>query len=311
MLICCMLAAPAISGDIELNHRVSDKIIDITIGEQLFTQYHYGSDLNKPILYPVRTASGKDANRHYPMRNGVPNESDDHPHHQSVYFTYGDVDGIDFWSNRNTTAKIVSSAIVESANGVNAGRLEVENNWVLESGETTLKEHRVMIFRGDHVRRIIDFDITLTAVSGDVVFNDTKEGMFAIRVAPELKEAEKGGNALYLNAEGLEGADEIWGKRSKWVALRGQLEGEPTVIAIMHHPSSVQYPTYWHARNYGLFAANPFGKKDFQKGSSHINFTLQKGESAKFGFRLLINSGSALDEVTLENQYEEYLKDLR
>ena len=118
-------------------------------------------------------------------------------------------------------------------------------------------------------------------------------------------------NGKYFNAEGLETEKNVWGKRSKWMALQGEVDGEATVITIMHHPTSTEYPTYWHARGYGLFAANPFGRKDFVKGSEPQNFTLKKGTAATFRFRVLIHSGGPMTAKAIEANFQEFAQSMQ
>ncbi|MBC8402310.1 MAG: PmoA family protein [Candidatus Marinimicrobia bacterium] len=60
---------------------------------------------------------------------------------------------------------------------------------------------------------------------------------------------------------------------------------------------NVGYPPYWHARQYGLLAANPFGQKIFSKGAEELNFMLQKGESTTFRHRLFIHSGATTPQM--------------
>ena len=159
-----------------------------------------------------------------------------------------------------------------------------------------------MTIRAGPAWRTLDLQITLTAQDEPVTFGDIEEGLLAIRVAPSLREDRTG---RYLNAEGLELAKNVWGKRSPWVALRGTVQGEDLTLAILNHPRSVQYPTYWHARAYGLFAANPFGRADFEKGAPPLNFSLPPGESALLLYRILIHSGH-LTRSQIEEEFHKY-----
>ena len=159
-----------------------------------------------------------------------------------------------------------------------------------------------MTIRAGPAWRTLDLRITLTAQEEPVTFGDIEEGLLAIRVASDLREDRTG---RYLNAEGLELAENVWGKRSPWVALRGTVQDEDLTLAILNHPRSTRYPTYWHARAYGLFAANPFGRADFEKGAPPLNFSLNRGESATFLYRILIHSGH-LTRSQLKNNFSNY-----
>ena len=275
--------------------------------------YVYDSAILKPILYPIYSPSGVRIQRQYPLLV-VEGESHDHPHHAGLFFTYGtkgEVNGNNFWAGQQGSSKIRHSAVSQMKTDPGYAMLGIQAEWIGQTGELVLEETRTMIFKGDETKNIIDFLIELKAYSEDVVFNDTKEGMFAIRVADWLSEVN--GNGKYLNSEGDEAEENIWGKPAKWVRLNGHHEGKTIGILIMNHPSSVNYPTYWHARAYGLFSANPLGKEVFEKGrgiqdAAPLNFTIPAGNTAKFRFRMVIYEGELMTDG-IEELFEQYMND--
>jgi hypothetical protein len=153
-----------------------------------------------------------------------------------------------------------------------------------------------MVFYADRDRRVMDIYVTLTTVV-DAKFGDTKEGTFAIRLATPLEEPYPKAKGVartgkMVNAEGLETEKNVWGKRSAWVDYAGELEGEKLGIAILDHPTNPRYPTYWHSRSYGLFAANIFGVHDFTRDKTKDgSLTLAKGKSMRFLYRVVIHPG--------------------
>ncbi len=190
------------------------------------------------------------------------------------------------------------------------GTLSTIMHWIDKNGDVVLEEDRKMVFHVYEDEYAIDFTIKLTAQDKKAVFGDTKEGMFAIRVAEWLK--EDSGTAEYLSSNGDKREENIWGKRAKWVRLQGQKDGKTAGVAIFNHPSSVNYPTYWHVRAYGLFAANPLGQGDFEQrrgveNPQWLNLTLQPGESVLFRFRLLVYDGPRTLEQ-LEQRFKEFAK---
>ena len=284
--------------------------IDVKINGQDFTSYIYESDLTKPVLHPVRTPSGIVVTRGYPLV-AVEGETMDHPHHAGVFFTYN-VKGNPFWSNAGPSLpQIQNIAIKKIVSGEGQGQLSTMLSWIGKDGKILLQEDRDMVFMAGEDEYAIDFTMKLTARDREVDFEDTKEGMFAIRYADWLREI-KGGTGRYLNSNGEEMEKDAWGRRAKWLRLEGEKDGQVVGIAIFNHPSSINWPTYWHARGYGLFAANPLGQFDFQKGRGeenpqHFNLVLKSGRSALFKYRMIIYDGHRTAEQ-LEQQYEEFAK---
>ncbi len=278
--------------------------IEVHIGDQPFTEYHYGLGLQKPIFHPVRSPRGNLVTRQYPMKFGVPGERTDHWHHESLWFTFGDVNGVDFWAripprrDHSGSGKIVHTGFSQLESG-DAGILKASADWVAPDGKVLLKQQTKAVFRGSANLRQIDLLIELHTAGEAITFGDTKEGMLGFRVAAPLREDQTG---HYFDAKGRTREAEVWGKRSPWVAISGTVNDEPVTVAILNYPKSAGFPTYWHARGYGLFAANPFGRKDFVEGSEPVNFQLEEGESAFFGYRILIYSGKATPEQ-LEGQF--------
>ncbi|GHT44502.1 hypothetical protein FACS189454_02080 [Planctomycetales bacterium] len=281
-----------------------------------------------PIVYPVVGPTGKKLTRDYPMQD-LPDKSEekDHPHHRSLWFTHGAVNGLDFWTadrqTKQSRYKIVHRKFSKAEIVNNTAVIETENDWLGKNGETICSDIRTLRFGTIGANRFIDFDITLKAEHDKVVFGDTKEGTFAVRVAETMRltakentkenenknenENKSGWRNQIVNAEGLTD-DQTWGKRSAWVDYSGVVENETLGIAILNHPSSFRFPTYWHVRDYGLFAANPFGTHDFEKkkNDKHLgDLTLKKGETFSLRYRLILHKGSAKD-AGLDLLYKEY-----
>ena len=162
-----------------------------------------------------------------------------------------------------------------------------------------------MIFGADQDVRWIDFQVKVTATNGKAVFGDTKEGSFGVRVAGSMREERKTGGKI-VNSEGLTDAD-AWGKRAAWVDYSGPVEGETLGIAILNHPRSLRFPTYWHVRTYGLFAANPFGLHDFLKSKDKNlgALTLEEGESFLMFYRVILHKGGP-EEAQIAEAFKRY-----
>jgi hypothetical protein len=270
----------------------------VKIDGKLFTEYLVESG-GKPILWPIIGPTGKAMTRAYPMQKDDPDEKKDHPHHRSMWFTHGVVNGNDFWTdNKKENGTIKHREFVKLESG-KVGLIVTNNDWISSDGKRQCEDKRSLCFGADADSRWIDFDIVIQALDQPVTFGDTKEGTFGLRVAETISvEAKKGGQIVNSNGE-LDG--KTWGKAAGWVDYHGPLDGQTVGIAIFNHPSSFRYPTYWHVRTYGLFAANPFGLKDFsgdkkQNGS----YTIQPGESIALRYRVLFHRGDEKDGKVAE-----------
>jgi hypothetical protein len=254
----------------------------------------YIAGVRKPYLHPLRSASGKIVTRRYPMEM-VEGEPKDHPHHRGLWFTHGDVNGVDFWMSdpmaRNDNGAVIAVKQIHRAKGGrDKGQIVATFEWRDKEGNVHLVEDRTMTFYAEKDRRTIDIDARLTAATRDVRFGDTKEGSFGLRLNPQLQELK--GTGTMTNAEGATKEKQVWGKPSAWVDYAGVLDGEPIGIAILDHPSNPRHPTYWHSRAYGLFAANIFGLHDFYGDKTKDgSLTLKKGDSLRFRYRVLIHPG--------------------
>ncbi len=319
------------NGDdlIEIVVDETEKRADVLVDGALFTSYLYGGEpRKKAVLWPIISADGQRITRGYPI-DPVPGEQVDHPHHLGMWLNYGDVNGLDFWNNSSAVSDdrasgmgtIVPGAIASVSDG-ELGVLEVEAGWVSPEGDVLLEEETRYEFRSEGSVRTIDRITTLTALDEPVDMNDNKEGMFAIRVTralelpsdsparlvgPDGKPMEErvvsteGVTGDYLNSEGVTGTD-VWGKRAKWCLLSGEMDGEPVSVAILDHPSNAGYPTYWHARGYGLFSANPLGQAALSDGEETLHFSLGPDESTTFRYRVLIISGRGVTADDVEAQ---------
>jgi len=288
--------------------------VDITIDGTPFTSYVWPTVLKKPVLFPLIAADGVDVVRGFPLAPR-PGERVDHPHHAGIWFNYGNVNGFDFWNNsdaikpadRGKMGTIHQQKIVSTKSGRDSGELVVESVWTTGTGQDILQQKTRYIFSRQNDERIIDQVTTLHALDR-VVFNDDKEGLLGIRVARWLESAtEKGGTftdanggptevpasnlpgatGVYLTSEGRQG-DQAWGTRGRWCTLTGNTEGRTVTIAILDHPGNPNYPTYWHARGYGLFAANPLGQHIFDPKAPSLNYTIEKNQNVTFTYRILL-----------------------
>lgn len=306
--------------------------VDVTIDGKPFTSYIWPATLKKPVLYPLVDSDGVTVTRGYPLAP-LPGERVDHPHHAGMWFNYGNANGFDFWNNsdaikpeqRPKMGTVVHTRIVSAKSGADKGELVVDADWIAGDGKKIVEQRTRYVFaRGNGPRegqRTIDQIVTLNAID-KVVFNDDKEGVLGIRVARWLESPEEkggiftdaNGNAtkveaptgpnpatgVYLTSEGVKGPA-VWSTRGRWCSLTGRTGDHVDTIAIIDHPGNPGYPTYWHARGYGLFAANPLGRSIFDPKQTAFNFTLDRGQQAAFRYRVVIaDRAESADELNKE-----------
>ncbi len=319
-LLCAMLSAPLTPAHrgLQVIANEDQRRVDITIDGRPFTSYIWPTTLKKPVLYPLVSDEGITVTRGYPL-DPRPGERVDHPHQAGLWFNYGNVNGFDFWNNsdaikpedRAKMGSIGETKIVSTVSGTDRGELVADSVWTAGDGETLLNQTTRYVFMSRPHARVIDLFITLTA-QDHVVFNDDKEGLLGIRVARWLESPEeKGGEFMdasgrptrvaaagaeatgeYLTSEGVKG-EAAWSTRGRWCLLTGHTGEHTVTLAILDHPGNPGYPTYWHARGYGLFAANPLGRKIFDPKETPFDFALEKGQSVTFRYRVLIDSFAA------------------
>ena len=312
------------------NHE-TERHIDILFDGKLFTSYCWPENVYKPILYPVYTSAGTEITRGFPLRPKE-GERNDHIHQVGIWLNYGKVNGIDFWGNgvngyKEPGGGEIKHLQIESMGlGNNEGILTTNESWVNPRGKEILAEKTEYHFIGRGSLRIIDRITTLTAKDSLVKFDDTKEGMFGIRVARQMElplnenvvllnaegkpsgqkvNAAAGATGNYRSSEGLTG-EAVWGKRAAWIDRYGNIGNEKISIVVCDHPKNPVYPTYWHARGYGLFAVNPFGWKDFTEGKEQLNFSIQPGQPVTFRYRVIISSGTHLTNEEINTLVKEF-----
>jgi hypothetical protein len=310
------------STGFSLVEKKDKKQVDILFNNKLLTSYCNLDSSKKPVLFPVNTIDGITVTRSYPYKL-VAGERTDHPHHTGIWLNYESVNGLDFWNNstaipvekRNQYGTIIHQKVVSKKANGNKASLTTMAIWVRPDNKVLLDEQTTFNFSADPKEGnfIIDRITTLTAKDTAVIFKDVKDGMFAIRVARELELPSKEktsfvddkGNVttvppsgtdatgMYYSSNGLKG-DSVWSTKGEWVMLTGKKDGKDITIGMFDHPSNVGYPAYWHARGYGLFAVNPLGRKIFSNGKEELNFSLKRGESVTFRYRIVVHSGKFL-----------------
>jgi Methane oxygenase PmoA len=280
-----------------------DDRVRVEIDGALFTELRY-TDSPHVYYWPLIGPGGAKMTRSWPMEE-VPNEERDHIHHRSMWFSHGLVNGVDFWGETKSYSKppphpvgtIAHDKILEAKGGAESGVVKSSQKWTAPDGTIPVTSTQTLrVFSAPANERLFDFETTLTAGDKDVLFGDTKEGTAGIRIAESMRlkrpKNEPPGEGHILNSEGAKDGD-AWGKRAAWVDMFGPVNGKVLGIAFMDHPKNPRHPTRWHARDYGLFAANPFCEQEMDKNQPKGagDFTLKAGQSVTFRYRIWIHEG--------------------
>lgn len=291
-VLCLPLAA-----QVKVTLAAPDRVL-VEIGGKPYATFYLAPGGNKPYIWPLSTASGVVVTRHFPMES-FPGETTDHPHHRGLFFAHGDINGINFWAtepgNPKPTPGLAPGSmrlkqVVDLQSGADAGTIRAVFDGLDAKGHAIMTETRTVVVHADPRLRIIDYDVVVDPLQ-KLTFRDTKEGTFGIRLATSMTEANGG---RMLNAEGRATEANVWGKRSAWVDYSGRVNGKTVGVAIFDDPGNPRYPTYWHARAYGLLAANIFGVRDFTGDKARDgSMTIQPGTKLHFRFRVVIHDGDA------------------
>jgi hypothetical protein len=296
-----------------------------------FTTYVV-NEANKPYLWPVFGPTGKHMTRAYPMQN-VEGEKQDHPHHRGVNYGHEST-GFPGWETTAASGKVTGGgqtwaelktfkegakpiALLGSIKHIEYKEIRASGSEAVvmdvcehldPNGKRFMTEERRMVFKATADARIIDWDQDFIATDGDVRFDDRKDAGLSIRVPTSMSVDTKLGGRI-ITSEGLKDAD-AWSKAAKWVDYNGPVEGEHLGVAMFNHPSSLRYPTRWHVRTYGLFTANPFAQKQFNKDEAEAPVDLKKGERIKLRHRFLLHKGDEKN-ARIQEAFDAYARETK
>src|SRR3989449_8802505 len=284
ILVAAGLLCPACAAESKDGVQITrlDDRLRIEINGELFSEYHF-KDVSRPFLYPVIGPDGLPMTRDWPMKEAN-NEEHDHKHHRSLWFEHGEMNGVDFWSEEPKAGRTVHEEFTEIKSGRDEGVIRSKDKYVAPDGKMVCTDDRTIRIYNRPAERLFDYEVTVHASNGDLVFGDTKEGMMSMRLNETMRLApnkfNKGKPSGHIvNSEGVRD-DATWGKRANWVDYYVPVRGKTVGVAIFDHPQNPRHPTWWHVRDYGLFGANPFGLHDFEKKPAGAgNFTVPAGKS--------------------------------
>lgn len=319
-----LISTAAIAAPVEL--RPGQDRIQVVIGGKPFTTYYFLKDVAKPYLMPLQTPSGVVVSRPFPVANDISMADRKlpgfEPHQRPLYFDHGDIDGVDFWSEaafssaygrrrraqtnpplaRRAHGHMTLVKLEEVQGGPEAGTIRARFNLEDPNNRVLGQETQTYTFHGDDRTRSVDCEYIIYAGANAIVFGDTKEGTFAVRLNAELSTPHD----HMLNSHGAVGEPAIWGKPADWVDYSGTVSGKTVGVVAFDHPSSFRHPTTWHARAYGLLAANPFAAREFTKDPNKDgSWTVPERKAITFRYRVVIYDGE-FTPAQLADMYKAY-----
>jgi ketosteroid isomerase-like protein len=306
LLLFCLaagaLSAAAGAADTNVKLTTLDDRVRVEIGGQLFTEYFF-KGASRPYCYPVLASDGTSLVRDFPMK-ATPGEDTDHKHHRALMFAHSDANKVDFWNEGTSGTKFpkgstVHDGFAETKSGA-VGVIRARNRWVAPDGKLIATDETTLRFRGTGDARMLDYEVTIRALPGEpLVLGDNKDGTMAIRIAqwmnaPRKVKGVEVGQGTIVTAKGDRNSA-AWGTRADWCDYHATRQGKVYGIAIFDHPQNLRHPTWWMAREYGLFAANPFGQRDFEVAAKHPpgkgDYTIPAGGSLTLRYRFYFHFG--------------------
>jgi len=314
------LACSSLSFAGEVQIKPAKEHVDFLVDGELVGRYLISADRPKPIFWPLKAPGGAIVTRAWPMEKAADGGTTDHPHQQSAWFCHGDVipeglnvaakikgiKGVDFWSVAPGHGKIICTKVATPVASKDQGHLTTHNEWRTADDVKILDETRKVHFYDLGKARLLVFDIDLHASVVPIVFGDTKEGAMGVRVNDVMREKLGG---LISNGDGKRGSKECWGQHSNWCDYSGVIDGMKAGIAILSDPKNIERSAY-HVRDYGLMAANPFGRAHAQfpavKGKTDL-VRLEKGAHLPLRYGILVHTGDA-ESGQVQACYEQFVK---
>jgi len=301
-MLAMTLAGVAGAGE-KIGFQAAPGHIDVTAAGRPFATFYDGHGWPQPFLHGLRASTGQTVTRAYPVEQ-TPGESIDHNWHHGLWWAHGDINGVDFWRDKGaqTTGRIVLHGKLRIKRDTISGLYDL----VTPAGETLGTVEQSFHFAVHGALRIVDVQIIINADHKKALkFGDTEEGALGIRLRDEFREDR--GTAI-INSEGASGTRKVWGQRAAWVDYSSKVEDQALGVAIFDHPANPKHPTFWHARGYGLCAANPFGEHDFMKDKTRDgSLTLDAEKTMTFRYRVVVHPGAG-DPALIKEWYGEWAR---
>lgn len=301
MALCVMAPLSGRAEDATVDLAVEEQQIQIAIGGRPFARFRFqGEGIQRPYFCEVRAPNGRQVTRNHPPVDGQ--DATDHgTMHPGVWLAFGDLGGADFWRNKATvrcrpSAPATDAAASELESGSGIGRFTVLNRYESEAKLLCEETCRVTV-QPRPLGYLLTLDSTFRATE-DLYFGDQEEMGLGLRVATSMT-VQQGGRIL--NSDGQTNEKQVWGQQADWCDYSGAVEGQPVGVTLMPHPENFRR-SWFHARDYGLLVANPFGESAFT-GGEKSKIMVGKGQEFRLRFGVLVHDG----QPDGASAYQDYL----
>ena len=296
---------PVVSFDTSADGKMS-----IKIGDQQVALYVYqDDDISRPYFAHLRAPGAPQASRTYPPIEGK-DRADHGTYHPGLWMSFGDISGNDYWRLAAPVKHVHCTQAPQGGPG--KGTFTVHNRFLdqQDATKTVCNEQCKFTILVRPRGYLLLWDSTFSAES-EFYFGDQEEMGIGFRVATPIRVEtdSKGGivpgNGTMMDSEGRKNGNEIWGNTADWCDYSGTLDGKHIGITLLCHPKNFR-PSWFHARDYGLLEANPFGREAFGNGEKS-KVVVKPGEEFRIRYGVLVHSSPADAAPDLAAAYKDYL----
>ena len=213
-------------------------------------RYYFNTNLNRPFIYPIIGPSGRSL-----TRMGHPRDPESHSHHNSVWISHNDVNGVSFWDDKGK-GRILHRRIERLDDGDSAASVLTLNEWTAASGEVLARERRLTTVQWlPRNEWLLLLDLQLEPARDEVTFGKTPFGLIGVRMAKTIGVNDGGGTIR--NSEGAVNEKDVFWKPARWVDYTGPITPKAVEgIALFDHPTNPGHPSIFHVRNDGWMGAS-------------------------------------------------------
>lgn len=273
--------------------------VRIEIGGKPFARFVYRDpEIRRPYFCDLREPGGVQVTRAHPPVEGK-DPTDHGTFHPGLWLAFGDLSGSDFWRNKARVEHVQygGPGLVRDAS-----RFVVKNRYLSEAGEPLCTEVCRVAVWSRPAGTLLLVDSELSPAGEELVFGDQEEMGLGVRLATPLI-VTKGGRIR--SSEGKENEKAIRGTNAAWADYSGMVDGRRVGVCLMPDPENFR-PSWYHARDYGLLVANPFGRNALAGGEKSA-VVVKKGETLRLRYGVLAHGSKDAAGADVAAAYADYL----